>query len=139
MIDDSEASWLETPLDRPPGRSCHQTLTRCRSRSPATSKIEVSATTVSSHQSHSIDTKNPAEAPDQFCLQKKSEKLMENITQEVPMMKYIKKQNLLNLKLNETIAKGHRYLRYLRRRYSESHNLDQKLYSLLDSDHLVSF
>ena len=73
IIDDSEASWLETPLDRPPGRSCHQTLTRCRSRSPATSNWK-SLRQQSTATSHIVLTQKTPQKPQINSVYKKHQK-----------------------------------------------------------------
>ena len=103
--DAADASWLKAPLIRLPKRSSHVALTRCRSRTPTTSRMELSTTIVGGYQLQTIDTKNPIQDQQKFQvhigLRQTTGKLAENTMQEVLMMKYMK-QKQLDWKLNET-------------------------------------
>lgn len=104
--DAADASWLKAPLIRLPKRSSHAALTRCRSRTPTTSRMELSTTIVGGYQLQTIDTKNPIQDQQKsqvhIGLRQTTGKLVENTMQEALMMKYIKKQKQLDWKLNET-------------------------------------
>ena len=103
--DAADASWLKAPLIRLPKRSSHAALTRCRSRTPTTSRMELSTTIVGGYQLQTIDTKNPIQDQQKsqvhIGLRQTTGKLAENTMQEVLMMKYMK-QKQLDWKLNET-------------------------------------
>ena len=96
--DAANASWLKAPLIRLPKRSSHAPLT--------TSRMELSMTIVGGYQPQTIDTKNPIQDQQKsqvhIGLRQTTGKLAENTVQEVLMMKYIKKPEQLDWKLNET-------------------------------------
>ena len=104
--DAADASWLKVPLIRLPKRSSHAALTRCRSRTPTTSRMELSTTIVGGYEPQTIDTKNPTQDQQKsqihIGLRQTTGTLVENTMQEALMMKYIKKQKQLDWKLNET-------------------------------------
>ena len=71
------------PSQQNPQMNVIKTLTRCKSRTPASAKLEVPTRTVDGYQLQVIDTKNPIQnptkVPDHNCLQQTTVKLVENV------------------------------------------------------------